>query len=207
MTACVILAGGRSSRMGGEDKCLVPLAGKPLLAHVLTRVAPQTSAILINSNSNAAKIRGFGVPVAPDLVEGFQGPLAGLLTGMIWAREEHGAKHVLSVPCDTPCLPVDLACGLEKAMRRSGAEIAIARDAERSHPVIGLWPVSLADRLAADLKAGARAVHRWLAQFHVCEARFAARHFHNINTYDELRDVGSRTMGTAYSQLERTVGN
>ena len=204
MTACVILAGGRSSRMGGEDKCFLPLKGEPLLAHVMARIAPQTSAILINSNGEPAKFHGFGVPVARDRTEGFQGPLSGLLTGMIWARESHAATHVLSVPCDTPFLPSDLVRRLEKAMRQTGAEIAIARDEERSHPVIGLWPVALAGRLAADLADGTRAIHRWLAQFHVCEVPFSARHFHNINTRAELREAGSRTTVTAYSQHEGT---
>jgi molybdopterin-guanine dinucleotide biosynthesis protein A len=189
MTVCVVLAGGRSSRMGGEDKCFLSLAGEPLLAHALARIAPQTSAILINSNSDAAKYRGFGATVAPDVVPGFHGPLAGLLTGMIWARERHGASHVLSVPCDTPFLPTDLVRRLEQAMRCGRAEIAIARDAEDRHPVIGLWPVALAGKLSADLADGMRAIHRWLAQFNVCEVRFAAHHFHNINSRADLQEA------------------
>jgi molybdopterin-guanine dinucleotide biosynthesis protein A len=189
MTVCVILAGGRSRRMGGEDKGFLPLADEPLLAHVLTRIAPQTSAILINSNSDAAKYHGFGVPVAPDVVPGFHGPLAGLLTGMIWARETHDASHVLSVPCDTPFLPADLVRRLEQAVRRGRAEIAIARDAEHRHPVIGLWPVAFADKLSRDLAGGTRAIHRWLEQCNVCDVCFAAGHFHNINTRAELRQT------------------
>ena len=192
MTACVILAGGRSSRMGGGDKALLPLAGKPLLAHVLDRIAPQTSAILINSNSDAAGFRDFGVPLARDVVEGFQGPLAGLLTGMIWAREKLGATHVLSVPCDTPFLPGDLVLRLEESMQQSAAEITIACEEERSHPVIGLWPVALAGRLAADIAGGTRALHRWLAPLHVHEVPFAAHHFHNINTRTELQLAGGQ---------------
>jgi molybdopterin-guanine dinucleotide biosynthesis protein A len=192
VTVCVILAGGRSSRMG-EDKCFLPLAGEPLLAHVMARIAPQTSAILINSNSDAAKYHGFGAPVAPDVVPGFHGPLAGLMTGMIWARECHGASHVLSAPCDTPFLPTDLVRRLEQAMRRSGTEIVIARDAERRHPVIGLWPVALANRLNCDLAGGTRAIHRWLEQFNVCEVRFAAHHFRNINTRADLLVASQRT--------------
>ena len=208
MTVCVILAGGRSSRMGGEDKCFVPLAGEPLLAHVLARIAPQTSAILINSNSDAAKYRAFGAPVAPDLVPGFHGPLAGLLTGMIWARECHGASHVLSAPCDTPFLPTNLVRRLERAMRRSGTEIAIASDAEHRHPVIGLWPVALTDRLFNDLAGGTRAVHRWLEQFNVSEVRFAAHHFRNINTRADLHEAGQRTIAATcngHAQARRSA--
>jgi molybdopterin-guanine dinucleotide biosynthesis protein A len=197
VTVCVILAGGRSSRMGGEDKCFVPLAGEPLLAHVLARIAPQTSAILINSNSDATKYHGFGLPVAPDVVPGFHGPLAGLLTGMIWARECHGARHVLSAPCDTPFLPTDLVLRLEQAMRRDGAEIVIAGDSEHRHPVIGLWQVALADRLSGDLAGGARAIHRWLEQFDVSEVRFAAHHFRNINSRAELQGATERIFAAA----------
>jgi molybdopterin-guanine dinucleotide biosynthesis protein A len=188
--------------MGGGDKCLLPLAGRPMLSHVLDVLRPQTRAILINSNSEPELFGRFGVPVAQDTVQGFHGPLAGVLTGLIWARENHGATHMLSVPCDTPFVPADLAGRLEDAIGRHGAEIAIACDEERSHPVIGLWPVALAGKLAADLTDGARAVHRWLAQFHVCEVRFAARHFHNINTRTDLCEAGQQAITTACSKLE-----
>ena len=190
---CVILAGGRSSRMGGGDKGLLPLAGKPLLAHVLDRIMPQISSVLINTNSDAAEFRAFGLPVARDTVEAFPGPLAGILAGMIWAHETIGATHILSVPCDTPFLPSDLAYRLEDEKQRRGAEIAIACDEERGHPVIGLWPVALAAKLAADLADGTRALHRWLAPFHVCDVRFATHHFHNINTRDQLECANHRT--------------
>jgi molybdopterin-guanine dinucleotide biosynthesis protein A len=190
--------------MGGGDKCLLQLANKPLLVHVLDRIVPQTSAILINTNSNAAEFRAFGVPVAQDTVQGFHGPLAGILTGMIWAREIQGASHIMSVPCDTPFLPADLGARLTEAIGRHGGEIAIACDAGHSHPVIGLWPVALAEQLAADLADGARAMHRWLAQFHVCEVLFPAHHFHNINTRTDLREARQRPIVAAYSMLEET---
>jgi molybdenum cofactor guanylyltransferase len=193
MMPCVIVAGGRSSRMGGEDKCLLPLAGEPLLAHVMARIATQTSAILINSNSDVAKFRNFGAPVARDIVDGFKGPLAGILTGMLWAHENCGATHILSVPCDTPYLPLDLASRLKMAMRRTGADIAIARDEQRSHPVIGLWPLSLADTLAKDLANGTRAIHSWLVQFHVCEVGFATGQFQNINTHAQLLEADGKS--------------
>lgn len=147
---CLILAGGRSSRMGGGDKCLLPMHGKTILVHVLERVAPQAGAILINSNSPASLFTAFGRPVLPDLMPGFQGPLAGLLTGMIWARQTHpGATHILSAACDTPFLPLDLAARLGDGL--AATEIAIARDPERAHPIIGLWPITLADCLASDM--------------------------------------------------------
>lgn len=182
---CVILAGGRSSRMGGGDKCLLPLMGRPMLAHVLDRILPQCGEILINSNSEPELFRRFGVPVAADVTGGFQGPLAGLLTGLRWAHA-HGASHLVSVACDTPFLPADLVVRLSAALDARDAQIAIAVDDERSHPVIGLWPVALADQLEKDLSDGTRALHRWLVDFRVAQARFAASHFQNINTPADL---------------------
>lgn len=183
---CVILAGGRSSRMGGGDKCLLPLNGKAILAHVLDRIAPQVGAILINSNSPAALFASFGWPVLPDGMPGFQGPLAGLLTGMTWAGETHpGVTHILSVACDTPFLPHDLAIRLGDGL--AAMDIAIARDQERAHPVIGLWPIALADRLATDMaEHDVRGVHQWLRGQAVREVTFDAAHFHNLNTRNEL---------------------
>lgn len=190
---CVILAGGRSSRMGGGDKCLLPLLGKPMLAHVLERIAPQCRDILINSNSEPELFSRFGVPVAADLTDGFQGPLAGLLTGLRWARAR-GASHLVSVACDTPFLPTDLVARLSDAVATQEAQIAIAADEDRCHPVIGLWPTALAGRLEADLLAGTRAIHRWLSAFRVAEVRFTARHFQNINTPADLHAAGRDQM-------------
>jgi len=187
---CVILAGGRSSRMGGGDKCLLPLMGKPMLAHVLDRIAPQCGDILINSNSEPELFSRFGMPVSADVTNGFQGPLAGLLTGLQWASAR-GASHLISVACDTPFLPNDLVARLSDALTTRDAHIAIATDVDHSHPVIGLWPTALTDRLEADLLTGTRAIHRWLWAFRVAEVRFAARHFQNINTPADLRAAGS----------------
>ncbi|MBA2590365.1 MAG: molybdenum cofactor guanylyltransferase MobA [Alphaproteobacteria bacterium] len=188
---CVILAGGRSSRMGGGDKCLLPLDGKPMLAHVLDRVSPQVCAILINSNSAPDVFASFGWPVLPDVLAGFQGPLAGLLTGMAWAAQA-GATHVLSVACDTPFLPPDLSQRLGAGLSRG--DIAIARDDARSHPVIGLWPTALAPRLARDMEQnGIRGVHQWLRGQSVREVSFDAAHFRNINTRDELNQAFQST--------------
>ncbi len=183
---CIVLAGGRSTRMGGGDKCLLPLMGRPMLAHVLDRVAPQSGAILINSNSEPELFKRFGLPVLADGTAGFQGPLSGLLTGLTWARRHHpGATHLLSVACDTPFLPHDLVLRLAAAL--PGAGIAIAADAERSHPVIGLWPLALAERLDDDLRKGARAVCRWLENFPVREAHCGASQLQNVNTPADLQ--------------------
>jgi molybdopterin-guanine dinucleotide biosynthesis protein A len=177
----LILAGGRSSRMGGTDKALMPLYGRPLLSHVLDRIRPQASCLLINSNSDPSLDQDFGLPVRFDILPDRPGPLAGILTGLIWAKEQ-GATHLLTAPCDTPFLPHDLIERLSADLRSSSAEIAVARDPEQIHPVIALWPVRLAARLASDLEAGTRSVYRWLKQFDIREIQFAASHFSNLNT-------------------------
>jgi len=187
----VILAGGRSSRMGGGDKSLMPLDGRPLLSHVLDRIGPQVSRLLINSNGDPSLFRDFGLPVRPDTLPDRPGPLAGILTGLVWA-DEQDASHLLTVPCDTPFLPHDLVERLSADLQRSRAEIAVARDPEQIHPVIALWPVGLVTQLAADLEAGIRSVHRWLSRFDVCESAFAASHFSNLNTPAELRVAEAR---------------
>ena len=181
----LILAGGRSSRMGGGDKSLMQLNGRPLLVHVLDRIRPQASSILINSNSDPALFAKFGFPVRADAITGRLGPLAGLLTGLLWA-EEMFATHLLTVSCDTPFLPSDLASRLFADLHHAQADIAVARDPEQIQPIIALWPVRLAAQLAADLEDGIRSVQRWQSQFTVCESTFAACHFSNLNTPAEL---------------------
>ena len=187
----LILAGGRSSRMGGGDKSLMPLDGRPLLSHVLDRIRPQASLLLINSNSDPSLFRDFGLPVRPDTLPDRPGPLAGILTGLIWAAEQE-ATHLVTVPCDTPFLPHDLVVRLKHDLYRSSAEIAIARDPGQSHPVIALWPVQLSAQLASDLEAGSRSVCRWLKQFDICETTFAASHFSNLNTPADILAAEAR---------------
>lgn len=184
----VILAGGRSSRMGGGDKCLLPIAGKSLIAHILERIAPQTRDILINTNSDPAPFLKFGLPVLPDAVPGFQGPLAGLLTGMRWSRRRHPrAAYLLSAASDVPFLPADLVESLSGALSQQHADIAIASCPLGTHPTIGLWPVDLADRLEQDLlRTPIRSMHRWMDQFRVAHASFASENLANINTPAEL---------------------
>ena len=187
----LILAGGHSSRMGGGDKSLMPLLGRPLLAHVLDRIRPQASHLLINSNSDPSLFRDFGLPVRPDTLPDRPGPLAGILTGLLWAAEQD-ATHLVTVPCDTPFLPHDLVERLRRDLCRSSAEIAIARDPGQSHPVIALWPVNLAAQLAIDLQAGTRSVYRWLKQFDICGSEFAASHFFNLNTPADILAAEAR---------------
>jgi molybdopterin-guanine dinucleotide biosynthesis protein A len=185
----VILAGGRSSRMGVPDKCLLPLGGKPILAHVIAALAPQVSALLLNTNSDPALFAFCGLPLRADIIPGFQGPLAGLLTGMLWAHEAFPeATHVASVPADMPHLPADLIARLLAARERDGAATAVAVQAGRMHSTLGLWPIADAGVLEAMLlQTDIRAVWRWIERGPVALADFSdLPTFANINTKDDL---------------------
>lgn len=186
--AAVILAGGRSSRMGGGDKCLLPVGGMSLIAHSLAALAGQTSEILINTNSDPGPFLKFGRPVLSDAIPGFQGPLAGLLTGMLWSRRCHPRNaHLLSVAGDVPFLPRDLVSRLMRGLLEKRADIAIAACSRGSHPTIGLWPVDLAERLEHDLmETNVRSMQHWISTFRVTEVEFPSALLMNINTPAEL---------------------
>ncbi len=156
----ILLAGGLARRMGGTDKALLALAGRPLLAHVIGRLAPQTRALALSANGDPARFAAFGLPVLPDPVANFPGPLAGILAGMRWAASL-GAAEILSAPTDTPFLPRDLARRLGEAREQAGAPVACAASGGRAHPVVALWATGLADALEADLRAGERRVGAW----------------------------------------------
>jgi molybdopterin-guanine dinucleotide biosynthesis protein A len=185
----IILAGGKSARMGGAPKGLLPLGGKPILGRIVETLAPQVCDILINANGDAAAFAHFGFRVLPDSIGGSQGPLAGLLTGMQWSRRHHPkSAHILSVPSDTPLLPHDLVEWLADRLEREGADIVVAKSAEGTHPTIGLWPVDLAAKLEFDLmETPIRAVRQWMHQFKVATATFDDSALVNLNTPDEFR--------------------
>ncbi len=185
----VLLAGGLARRMGGGDKPLRRLGGRPLLDHVLDRVRPQVRAIALNANGDPARFAAWGLPVLPDTLPDNPGPLAGVLAGMRWAAAG-GAADVLSVPTDTPFLPADLAARLEQARRAAGVAIACAASGGRTHPVVALWPASLADALEAALLAGMRKIDRWTAAQGVVSAIFDESGYDpllNVNSPDELQ--------------------
>jgi len=186
--AAVILAGGRSSRMGGGDKCLLPVQGKSLIAHILETLAPQTRDVLINTNSDPGPFLKFGLPVLPDAMTGFQGPLAGLLTGMLWSRRRHPHQvYLLSVAGDVPFLPQDLVTRLYTSLMDDQADIAIAACPDSNHPTIGLWPVDLAERLEHDLmETSIRSMLDWSSSFRVARTQFSSDVLTNINTPAEL---------------------
>ena len=156
----VVLAGGRATRMGGQDKALVELAGRPMVAHVLAALEPQVEQVLINANRNAERYAVFGWPVVPDDEAGFLGPLAGLATGLRRAT----TPLVLTVPCDSPLLAPDLVTRLYSALEREDAELAVPFDGERLQPVFALVRRELADSLAAYLAGGDRKIDRWFAR-------------------------------------------
>jgi molybdenum cofactor guanylyltransferase len=139
----VLLAGGRATRMGGGDKCLRRLGGRPILDHVIRTLRPQVSALALNANGDPTRFHHVGLPVIPDEVAGQPGPLAGILAGMNWAAAQMpGTEFVLSVSTDCPFLPKNLVAQLAAALK-SDTEIAIAASNGRTHPVIGLWRVRL----------------------------------------------------------------
>jgi len=173
--AGVLLAGGLSRRMGGGDKCLRPLAGKPILAHVIERVAPQVQALVLNANGDRSRFREFGLPVVPDAIDGFAGPLAGVLTGMDWVRANRpDISWLVSIPTDAPFLPHDLVVRLRDAVGRDNGDMACARSGGRAHPVAGLWPVRLAEDLrSAMTKEEIRKVDIWTGRYRLIEVEFA----------------------------------
>lgn len=193
--AAVVLAGGRSSRMGGRDKPLLPLQGRPLLAHLLDRLEPQVERIGINANGDPARFASFGLPVITDTVPGFAGPLAGVLAGMEWAASLPGVATLATVAGDTPFFPADLIARLARAPRR---HIALAASAGRTHPVFGLWPLPLRLDLARFLAEGGRKVLDFVARHPSTVVDFPLQEgldpFFNINTPEDLAAAERRVV-------------
>ena len=183
MIAGVILAGGRASRMGGGDKALLPLGGRPMLAHVVERLEPQVAALALSANGDPARFAAFGLPVLPDTVPGQPGPLAGILAALEWAAAL-GASAVVSTPVDTPFLPRDLVARLAAAGDLSRP--VVVQTGALVHPASAFWPVACRGALRAALDAGERRV-RAFATAEGCRAvRFAADGLRNVNTPADL---------------------
>jgi len=152
--ACV-LAGGQSRRMGGGDKPLLTLDGRPMLSHILERLTPQVDHVILNANGDPERFTQFGLPVVPDPVGEYAGPLAGILAGLTYAKAHFpDVTHVVSIAGDTPFFPKKLVKQLAGAVPPDQPVIALASSHEKLHPVFGLWPVDLADDLAAWLERG-----------------------------------------------------
>jgi len=197
----VILAGGQATRMGGGDKGLLPLGAGTLLDQVIARLAPQVAGMALNANGDAVRFGGLGVPVLPDSIDGFAGPLAGVLAGLDWAAEQ-GADAIVSVAADTPFFPRDLVARLMAASdgqvhplvlaatpRAEGeATKSMSRSGLIRHPTFGLWPVALRDDLRSALQEGLRKVVIWTGKHDGREAVFddPGEPFFNVNTPEDL---------------------
>lgn len=187
----MLLAGGLSRRMGGGDKALAELGGTTLLQRVIDLTKPQVVALAINANGDPARFAEFGLPVIPDVIDGFAGPLAGVLTGLEWAAENAPyCTWVASFATDAPFLPTDLVTRLVAAIAVDGADMACAASDDRHHPVFGLWPVALRHDLRRALfDEDIRKVDLWTAHYHLAVADFAADPidpFFNANRPDDL---------------------
>jgi molybdopterin-guanine dinucleotide biosynthesis protein A len=186
----IVLAGGMGRRMGGVDKGLVELSGQPMVVHVIARLSPQVGPLFINANQNQERYAALGFPVVPDDIAGFAGPLAGLHAGLTHATTD----WVVTVPCDSPFLPLDLATRLGSEVERAGAQLAVARTFEQPHPVFAIVRRDVLPHLSAYLGAGGRKIDAWYATLATVEVAFDDEEdaFRNINTSGELAAAASR---------------
>jgi molybdopterin-guanine dinucleotide biosynthesis protein A len=190
----LLLAGGRARRMGGGDKCLRHLGGRPLLAHVIERARPQVDALILNANGDPDRFAAFGLPVVADSIPDFAGPLAGVLAGLDWAAAHRAdATWLLSIATDTPFLPRDLAARLLAAVAAEDAELACAASTGQAHPVFGVWPVRLRDELRrAVAEEGVRRIDAWTARHRLATVAFPALPvdpFFNANRPEDLAEA------------------
>ncbi len=183
----IVLAGGLGRRMGGVDKGLVDFMGKSLIVHVLERLSPQVDEILINANRELDRYAALGYPVIQDDIAGFAGPLAGLHKGMSMAKH----PFILTVPCDSPLLPLDLAQRLMQGLIKNNADLAVAKTGVQAHPVFCLCRKTLLKNLEAYLQSGGRKIDTWYGALKVVEVPFDDEPlaFTNINTAEELSSL------------------
>jgi len=185
----VILAGGRAQRMGGVDKGLILLNGKPMVAHVIAALRAEIDNLLINANRNLEQYATFGYPVIPDIMDGYLGPLAGIASGMRAAS----SRYIVTAPCDSPLVANNLVRRLYEALIREGADISVAHDGERMHPVFALMRRDLLPSLLDFLNAGQRKIDRWYAQHRLAVAYFRDQPeaFRNVNSPEERAELES----------------
>lgn len=180
----VILAGGMGRRMGGVDKGLQVLRGRPMVAWVIDRLQPQVGSLIINANQNLERYGQFGCPVVPDRIPDFAGPLAGLHAALSAAQ----TPLVATAPCDSPFLPEDLIFRLFSALTAADADLAVARTFDQPHPVFCLCKRQVLPHLTEFLESGGRKIDRWYSTLKVVDVAFddQPEAFENINTRDEL---------------------
>ena len=191
LTLGLILDGGRARRMGGADKGLTPLAGRPMIAYAIERLEPQVAALVLSANGDPSRFDVFGLPVVADDPPDFSGPLAGVLAGIErCARSEPRLTHVATLPGDTPFAPPDFVARLHTARRASHADIAVAASGGRTHHVAALWPAAIAEDLRrALMQEGLRRVGSFASRYALATVEWPAEPFDpfaNVNTPDEL---------------------
>lgn len=193
-TLGVILAGGLARRMGGGDKTMRAIAGRPILDHVIERLAPQCASLILNANGDPSRFGLWGLPVVPDDVPDFAGPLAGVLAALDWTALHHPAiEWVVSVAADCPFLPRDLVARMQTDRAAMQAELAVAASGDQSHPVVGLWKVSLRDELRHALVVEeCRKIDRWTARYRLVTTQWPVTPvdpFFNANTPDDVAEA------------------
>lgn len=190
----VLLAGGLARRMGGGDKCLRQFAGAPLLERIIRVVRPQVSPLIVNAAGDPVRFEKFALPVVADVIEGFAGPLAGILTGLEWtAANAPGVEWMASFATDAPFLPEGLVQRMMVAREQAGADLACAQSGGRTHPVFGLWPVRLRGELRrAMVEEDMRKIDKWTARYRIVHVDFACDPvdpFFNINRDEDLKEA------------------
>ena len=190
----VLLAGGLARRMGGGDKPMRQIGGRTILERVITRLKPQCDELILNANGDPARFASFGLPIIADNVGDFPGPLAGILAALDWtAANRPGVSVLLSAAADCPFLPRDLVARLTETLLNENAQLAVAASDGQSHPVIGLWSVSLRDELRhALVQEDIRRIDRWTARYKLATVTWPAEPldpFFNANTMDDIADA------------------
>ena len=193
-TLGLLLAGGLARRMGGGDKPMKTIGGRTILERVIARLAPQCDGLILNANGDPARFAAFGLPVIADTVEGFAGPLAGILTALDWAAAYRpDVEWVLSAATDCPFLPRDLVARLQHARISEGAQLAVAASGEQIHPVIGLWSVALRGELRHALVVeDMRKIDRWTARYKLATVTWPDKPidpFFNANTIEDVAEA------------------
>lgn len=204
----IVLAGGLSRRMGGAEKSRMQLAGKSLLEHVLDRVRPQVDVLLLNANGDPQRFAGLQLPVIADVISGFAGPLAGILTGMEWVQENYPrCQWLASFAADTPFLPGDLVARLVSQAQLAETSLACAASNDRVHPVCSLWPVSLAKELRrAMVQNNSRKVGAWAARHDCVQVSWDNQGydpFFNINRPQDLEEAERILVGDYHQKFSQ----
>lgn len=190
----VLLAGGLSRRMGGGDKNLLQLGGQSILSRSIKRVKPQVGQLILNANGDATRFASYGLPVVEDVIDGYAGPLAGILTGLEWASDHQpDCQWVATFPTDAPFLPTDLVEKLMRAIKTDNTDMACAVSNERTHPPIALWPVRLKNDLRrAMVEEDMRKIDLWTARYKISQVPFENKDidpFFNINKPENLEQA------------------